>query len=142
MSLPQLPPAGGDQNLGPTINAVNWLFTTLATLAVGARLYGRVRLTHNIGWDDFWIVIAIVRLPGSHDIQTRKNLTKLNAVSEYPLRNHIYSKRYRRNWTTSVLFGRSTNIAGHQTEQHSIRAGHVISCYTEVGSRVPLGKTP
>lgn len=70
MSLPQLPPAGGDQNLGPTINAVNWLFTSLAALAVGARLYGRAKLTHNIGWDDFWIVIAIVRFPASFDTLT------------------------------------------------------------------------
>ena len=51
----------GDQDLGTTINAVNWLFTLLAAAAVGARIYGRVHLTHNLGWDDFWICVAIVR---------------------------------------------------------------------------------
>ena len=64
MSLPQQPPVGGDQNLGPIINSVNWLFTTLATISVGLRLYGRARLTHNLGWDDFWTVVAVVSTLG------------------------------------------------------------------------------
>ncbi|KAL8829800.1 MAG: hypothetical protein Q9191_001803 [Dirinaria sp. TL-2023a] len=54
------PPAGGDQNAGRTINAVNWTFTTIAILAVTGRIIGRLALTHNIGWDDFWILVSLL----------------------------------------------------------------------------------
>ena len=87
MIPPQPAPAQGDQGLGPTINAVNWVFTILALLAVGARLYGRVKLTHNIGWDDLWIVVAIVRLSSFMHIPFPFwVLRESNADPQHPLR--------------------------------------------------------
>ena len=53
-------PAGGDQNKGPSIEAVIWIFTSIALLTAVFRIFGRLRLTRNIGWDDFWIVIAML----------------------------------------------------------------------------------
>lgn len=137
MSSFQQQPAGGDQNLGPTINAVCWLFTTLATLAVGARIYGRARLTHNLGWDDFWIVVAMVRLSNFlvlHSVRMR--LTKTIAEFEYPLRSNVFCKCRRRNWKTSILPRPTKDVAGHQVEQHSICAGHGVPRSTKSGGRL------
>ncbi|MCJ1458983.1 hypothetical protein MMC28_009360 [Mycoblastus sanguinarius] len=61
MSSPQAPPAGGDRDMGSTINAVNWTFTMVALAAVCARLFGRIKLSRNLGWDDFWIMVSMVR---------------------------------------------------------------------------------
>lgn len=60
--LPPPPPPGGDQNRGPTINLVVWIFTGISLACVTARMYGRVFLTRNVGWDDFWIVLSMVSL--------------------------------------------------------------------------------
>ena len=60
---PPPPPLGGDQDRGPTINIVNWTFTAVAALCVVLRLFGRLRLTNNVGWDDFWIFVSIVSVP-------------------------------------------------------------------------------
>ena len=60
---PSPPPLGEDENRGPTINIVNWTFTAVATLCVVLRLFGRLRLTNNVGWDDFWILVSIVSVP-------------------------------------------------------------------------------
>ena len=58
---PPLPvPSGGDQNQGPTVEIVTWLFTSIALITVLLRLFTRFRLTRNPGWDDFWIVLAMV----------------------------------------------------------------------------------
>ncbi|MCJ1389800.1 hypothetical protein MMC18_002657 [Xylographa bjoerkii] len=57
---PAGPPPGGDQNQGPTVEIVCWLFTALALITVFLRLLVRLRITHNPGWDDFWIVLAML----------------------------------------------------------------------------------
>lgn len=55
-----LPPPGGGRNKGPSIETTIWIFTSIALLTVLFRIFGRVRLTRNLGWDDFWIVIAML----------------------------------------------------------------------------------
>ena len=55
---PVLP--GGDQNKGPVVETVTWVFTSLALITVFLRLLTRLRITRNPGWDDFWIVLAMV----------------------------------------------------------------------------------
>ena len=54
------PPPGGDRNEGPGIETTIWIFTSIALLTVISRIFGRVKLTRNLGWDDFWIVIAML----------------------------------------------------------------------------------
>ncbi|KAL8748001.1 MAG: hypothetical protein Q9190_000213 [Brigantiaea leucoxantha] len=54
------PPPGGDQNEGPTVLAVMWTLTTVALIVFCLRIYGRLLLTRNPGWDDFWMVVAVV----------------------------------------------------------------------------------
>ena len=56
------PSASGDENQGPTINAILWSFVAVSLLTVLARLFGRIKLTSNVGWDDFWILISMVGL--------------------------------------------------------------------------------
>lgn len=54
------PPSGGDQNQGPRILIVEWVLTAVALIVVGARIFGRIRITRNLGLDDLWIIIAMV----------------------------------------------------------------------------------
>ncbi|KAL2855716.1 hypothetical protein BJX68DRAFT_264070 [Aspergillus pseudodeflectus] len=43
----------------PSITAVSWVFGGLSVLMVGVRLYTRVLVTRQRGWDDFWIALAL-----------------------------------------------------------------------------------
>ena len=54
------PPAGGDHNKGPSIEIIIWVFTSIAIVTFISRVYGRIALTKNPGWDDFWMVIAML----------------------------------------------------------------------------------
>ena len=55
-------PPGGDQNRGPTVEIVTWVFTSVALITVFLRLLTRLRITRNPGWDDFWIGLAMVAI--------------------------------------------------------------------------------
>lgn len=50
-------------NRGPAILAVSWIECVVAILIVGARLYTRSCLIHNVGIDDWMILLALVSLP-------------------------------------------------------------------------------
>lgn len=54
-----LPP---DINHGPAINAVNWTEAGLGVSLLLIRLYTRAFIVRKIGWDDWCIVLAVVRL--------------------------------------------------------------------------------
>lgn len=51
-----------DVNHGPSINAVNWTEAGLGVLILLIRLYTRAFIVRKIGWDDWCIVLAVVRL--------------------------------------------------------------------------------
>lgn len=51
-----------DLGRGPAIVGVLWAFTTIAVLAVALRLYLRSRILHSVGWDDGFMVAAVVSL--------------------------------------------------------------------------------
>ena len=57
---PMPPPTGGDQNKGATIYGAAISITILSTTAVAARMYARICVVHNVGWDDHTIVITQV----------------------------------------------------------------------------------
>ncbi|KAL6721939.1 hypothetical protein ACLMJK_001044 [Lecanora helva] len=57
---PNVIPVGGDHDKGPSIEAVIWIFTSIALLTAVSRVFSRLKLTRNPGWDDFWIVIAMI----------------------------------------------------------------------------------
>ena len=47
-------------NRGPSILAVSWTECAVATLFVSARMYTRISLIHNVGIDDWTILLALV----------------------------------------------------------------------------------
>lgn len=51
------------ENKGPSITITCWLFSALATVFVGSRLFVRWRMYRRFQDDDFWCVIATVRPP-------------------------------------------------------------------------------
>lgn len=56
------PPPGGDQNRGPDTYGAVITISILSTAFVLARMYARIKLIHNVGWDDHTIVLAQVVL--------------------------------------------------------------------------------
>lgn len=53
-------PEDGDRSQGWAILAVRWAFVIAAFLTTVLRVWVRVRLTRNLGWDDHNIIIAMV----------------------------------------------------------------------------------
>lgn len=53
-------PPGGDINKGPLVLALAIVSTSLALLAVGTRIFVRVKIVRSVGWDDYAIVVAVV----------------------------------------------------------------------------------
>ncbi|KAI9703026.1 MAG: hypothetical protein M1820_006017 [Bogoriella megaspora] len=51
-----------DQNRGPTINTIGWTCIAISILFVVLRVYTRLFVTRNLGYDDGLIVIALVLL--------------------------------------------------------------------------------
>ena len=56
------PPVGGDQNRGPALRDVTIVSFTLVVLALVLRMYSRRFLVRQVGWDDYTIIAATVRL--------------------------------------------------------------------------------
>lgn len=55
------PPAGGDENLGPTIIIINVIVFTASMLIIIIRIFTRLCLTKNFGWDDAFMVLTGVQ---------------------------------------------------------------------------------
>lgn len=55
------PPSEGDQNRGPQLLAVIWIFTILALVVVSLKLYTRFRILREPGLDDAFTAVSVVR---------------------------------------------------------------------------------
>ena len=51
-------PPNGDQDQGPGFLAACWIFAMAALISTVVRILVRSRLTRNIGWDDYWMIIT------------------------------------------------------------------------------------
>lgn len=51
-------PPGGDHNRATELNAFAWSWLSVSTVFVAARVYSRLRLTRNIWYDDYFIVLT------------------------------------------------------------------------------------
>jgi hypothetical protein len=54
------PPPDDDINKGPLVLALCTVTTSVALIAVGTRIFVRVRIVKNVGWDDYTILGAMV----------------------------------------------------------------------------------
>jgi len=59
MSADAAPP-GGDINKGPLVLGLCTVSTSLGLAAVVTRMFVRVRIVRNVGWDDYAILVAAV----------------------------------------------------------------------------------
>lgn len=57
----QFVPPGGDKNNGPTREAVYGLFLSIAFVVVGLRFYVRAWMLKILWWDDFFLLVGLVR---------------------------------------------------------------------------------
>lgn len=63
IASPKFPPTDGDDDRRATILAVVISMTLLSTATIILRVYTRIKVIHNLGWDDYTIVIAqVIRL--------------------------------------------------------------------------------
>ena len=56
-------PPGGDLNRGASLMAMFWTEVPIAMAFVAMRIYSRLKL-RSVGYDDWMIVITLVRVPG------------------------------------------------------------------------------
>jgi len=54
------PPPGGDSNDGPKILVLTWIECSIALVFVCARLFTRIKLVCNLGWDDWTMAFTWV----------------------------------------------------------------------------------
>lgn len=73
--VPTPPPLAGwdqpDDNYGPKLVGATAVVTIFALISVILRLWVRVGIVKSVGWDDRFIVLAMVRrlsLPGCHEL--------------------------------------------------------------------------
>lgn len=52
-------PRHGNQDRGPTLDALSWSLAVVSLISCTARIYGRVKLTRNIWWDDWFILLTV-----------------------------------------------------------------------------------
>lgn len=60
MAVPSISVSEIDQDKGSTIFSLTWTEGSLATIVVCARMYTRLRLVKNAGWDDWIMLFALV----------------------------------------------------------------------------------
>lgn len=53
-------PPDGDIHRGWFLIPYCWILVCAALISTFIRLWIRIRVTRNLGWDDFWIVLALV----------------------------------------------------------------------------------
>lgn len=58
------PPPDGDQNRATELIVICWIEFIIALAFVAARFYSRIRITRNVWWDDWWILITLVSSDG------------------------------------------------------------------------------
>lgn len=72
------PPPGGDHDRGPDMYGTIIPISILSTSFVLARVYARIKLIQNVGWDDYTIVLAqVIRI-----LVVKAPSIDRNAVSE------------------------------------------------------------
>ncbi|KAL8979687.1 MAG: hypothetical protein Q9177_006073, partial [Variospora cf. flavescens] len=54
------PPADGDQDRGTELIIICWIEFAIGLAFVAARFYTRIRITRNLWWDDWWILVTSV----------------------------------------------------------------------------------
>lgn len=69
-NLPE--PPDGDQNRATELVIICWTEFIIVFALVAARFYSRIRITRNIGWDDWWILITLVTCNDHGNAEARK----------------------------------------------------------------------
>lgn len=62
MASLQSAPAEGDSNRAVELNALAWSWFAVSSIVVSLRFYSRIGLTRNLWWDDWFILLTLVRL--------------------------------------------------------------------------------
>ena len=58
--IPMARSAGGIENRGPELVAVTWVFTALAVVVVGLKVFTRIKIIKEPALDDFFTVLSLV----------------------------------------------------------------------------------
>ena len=55
-------PAGDNDNRGPELVALIWIFTALATVVVGIKVFTRIKIIREPALDDFFTILSVVSI--------------------------------------------------------------------------------
>ena len=61
MSSSLIAPPDGDSNRAGELTALAWSWFAVSLTVVGLRFYSRVALTRNLWWDDWFVLLTLVR---------------------------------------------------------------------------------
>ncbi len=61
-------------DLGPQLNAVFWILTTLSLLFLSLRIYCKVYRGRYLWWDDYVLIASWVWLPRPHSLSIRATI--------------------------------------------------------------------
>ena len=84
-------PETGDTNRGWAVLAVCWAFVACAFISTVLRVWVRVRLTRNMGPDDFNMIAAMVSIAGWLKLQEQTFRSYVQLIDKSD--NHSYRRR-------------------------------------------------
>ncbi|QRC98512.1 hypothetical protein JI435_045660 [Parastagonospora nodorum SN15] len=97
------PPVRPDENQGPTILAATLTVTIAALFAVIARLYVRLRMIRNVGWDDYVMVTSMILCIAGQCIIIPQVYYGAGRHIEY-IEIHEFQNSFRLNFVTQPLY--------------------------------------
>ena len=98
-------PADGDYNRAGELDALAWTWSILAGIIVSMRIYSRLRLTHNMWWDDYAIILTVVCLrPSLRQLERSVYQRSLRAsLASHGSIHHLLDRPRRHFWLSSPL---------------------------------------
>lgn len=114
MAPPPKPPLpiGGDQNRAHKLLGASWTLFAISACLVIARMYTRIVIQHNVGWDDWMILFTLV---GANLMRRDELLIMYLGIcaSNYCF---VHCVRCSRRLSTHLLFESSREDARHQIQ--------------------------
>ena len=126
-------PPEGDFNRAVELNALAWSWFAVSLTVVGLRFYSRIGLTRNLWWDDWFILLTLVRLP---PMLRGIFLTRSKIGSSIDLHLHVDLYGLSGRLQASILprEGSGASDKGHQTQlDHSAFCDHVLGYWQDLG---------
>jgi hypothetical protein len=113
------PPVGGDQNRAHELLGASWTLFAISACLVAARMYTRLVVQKNAGWDDWIICLTLVSF---RYLRWDFRLLTVNVGVRTVFHDPVHRLRCPRWRATYVLLEPPRNAAGDQVQLHCQRS--------------------